>query len=345
MSTDPFAADPILLDLVRQGFVESVHRGRLVVTAPDGAPTHAVGDVGAPIYPRSAAKPMQAVGMLRSGLDLDGRLLALAAASHSGEPIHREGVVEILTGTGLTTDALQTPPDWPLDEHEKVAWLRAGHDREPIAMNCSGKHAAMLRTCVRAGWSTDDYRDPQHPLQGAIREAIADLCGAPPVAATTDGCGAPLFAVPLAGLARAFGRIAAASDGPEKLVADAYRAHPEYASGTRREDLRLHRAVAGLVCKSGAEAVYAAGLPDGRGIALKVADGHQRGSAIVLAEALRALGFDDPGLVALSSVPVLGHDEPVGEIRLRDGALDDLRDGALDVLRDGALDDLGEGRR
>ncbi|GAB3712812.1 asparaginase [Mariniluteicoccus flavus] len=295
------------------------------MTAPDGSIQHAIGAVDAPMYPRSCAKPMQAVGMLRSGLDLDGRLLALAAASHSGEEIHREGVVEILSGTGLTLDALQTPPDWPIDETARVEWIAAGHQRESITMNCSGKHAAMLRTCVRAGWSTDDYRDPDHPLQRAIRDAIADLAGEEAAAPTTDGCGAPLFAVSLAGLARSFGRIAAAGEGTdERRVADAYRAHPEYASGTRRDEVALHRAVDGLVCKAGAEACFGVGLPDGRGIAVKIDDGTPRGSAIIVAETLRALGFDHPELTRLSTVPVLGHGRPVGEIRLRAGSLDAL---------------------
>lgn len=321
MTTDPFEADPIVLDVVRQDLVESVHRARVVVTAPDGTVEHAVGSVEAPMYPRSCAKPMQAVGMIRAGLDLEGPLLALAAASHSGEEIHRQGVVDILSRTGLTLDALQTPPDWPIDDDAKVEWIRAGHGKEPITMNCSGKHAAMLRTCVLNGWSTDDYRDPDHPLQVTIREAVADLAGEPAGWATTDGCGAPLFAVSLAGLARSFGRVAGATDGPEKKVADAYRAHPEYASGTRRDEVDFHRAVDGLVCKMGAEACFAAGLPDGRGIALKVVDGDARGRGAILAQVLRGLGFDHGDLVRLSTVPVLGHGEPVGEIRVRDGVL------------------------
>lgn len=319
--TDPFEQDPVILDAVRHDLVESVHRARVVVTGPDGTPIHRVGAVDAPMYPRSCAKPMQAVGMLRSGLDLDGPLLALAAASHSGEEHHREGVVEILARTGLTLDALQTPPDWPLDDDEKVAWAAAGHEREPIVMNCSGKHAAMLRTCVLNGWSTDDYRDPDHPLQRACRDAIADLAGEPVTHATTDGCGAPLFALSLTGLARAFGRFAASSDGPEKQVADAYRAHPTYVSGTRRDEVRFHRAVDGAIFKIGAEAVFAAGLPDGRGIAIKVADGTPRACSPIMAEVLRGLGYVDADLVALSSIPVLGHGEPVGSLRVREGAL------------------------
>ena len=111
----PFDLDPVLVEVVRSGFVESVHHGRVAVTDPDGSLAVSLGEELAPIYPRSSSKPMQAVGMLRAGLDLDGELLALASASHSGEPFHQEGVRRILAGVGQDVSALQTPPDWPSD--------------------------------------------------------------------------------------------------------------------------------------------------------------------------------------------------------------------------------------
>lgn len=316
---DSFAQDPIAIEVIRNGFLECVHRGRAVITGPDGSVEWSLGAVGAPFYPRSANKPMQALGMLRSGLDLDGELLALAAASHSGEDFHREGVLRILDGAGLGVEALQNTPDLPLDEDARAAWLRAGHDKEPLAMNCSGKHAAMLRTCVRAGWSTDSYREHDHPLQVGIRTALAECAGEDATHPGTDGCGAPLWAVSLIGLARAFAGFAAATDGPRRTIADAYRAHPEYASGTRRDEAALHRAVPGLVCKGGAEACLGVGLPDGRGLAVKVDDGNPRGVMAWTARLLQTLGY--AGLDALTSVPVLGHGEPVGAIRVRHDAL------------------------
>src|SRR4051812_9794980 len=136
--TRPEDSDPILVEVVRNGFVESVHRGRVAVTAPDGALLASVGAEFAPMYPRSSSKPLQAVGMLRAGLDLDGALLALVAASHSGEGFHVEGVRLILAGAGLDESALQTPPDWPLDEAAREAAVRAGVPRSPVFMNCSG---------------------------------------------------------------------------------------------------------------------------------------------------------------------------------------------------------------
>ena len=160
-----------------------------------------------------------------------------------------------------------------------------------------------------------DYRDPAHPVQQAIAEALADLSGEEVTDPTTDGCGAPLLAFSLAGLARSFGRIAAATDGPERQLADAFRTHPEWASGTRRDETALHRGIPGVVCKAGAEAVHAVGLPDGRGIAVKISDGSTRARAVLMATALRQLGVAAPVLDEQATAPVLGHGEPVGEIR------------------------------
>ncbi|NNG20745.1 asparaginase [Naumannella sp. ID2617S] len=311
--------NPVALEVVRGGLVESVHTARVVVTDPDGRVRLALGAVDAPMYPRSAAKPMQAIGMLEAGLDLDGELLALAAASHSGEDFHLAGVRRILAEAGIPEDGLDCTADLPLDEQARAEWLRAGRGAEPVAMNCSGKHAAMLRTSVRNGWPTSGYRDPGHPVQRAVAAAIARLTGDRLPPATVDGCGAPLYAISLAGLARAFGRIAAAGSGPERLVADAFRNHPAYASGSRRDEAALHGAVPGIVTKAGAEAVQAAGLPDGTGIALKIEDGTPRGRAALMASVLRWLGYAHPVLVEQLTVPVLGHGRPVGEIRVRAG--------------------------
>src|SRR5258708_27601035 len=146
-----------LAEIVRPGFTEGWHDGRLVALAADGSVEFAYGDVEAVMMPRSSNKPMQAVAMLENGLDLTAELLALAAGSHAGEPFHLEGVRKILAGAGLGEDALQTPEDWPLDEQAKFALVKAGGNRARITMNCSGKHASMLSTCVHNGWSTDDY--------------------------------------------------------------------------------------------------------------------------------------------------------------------------------------------
>jgi L-asparaginase II len=311
----PFDSDPILVEVTRSGFVESVHRGRVAITAPDGSLHASLGAEFAPMYPRSASKPLQAVGMLRAGLDLDDELLALVCASHSGEQLHLDGVRRILTGAGLDESALQNPPDWPLDDAARETAIRSGATRSPLAMNCSGKHAGMLATTVHNGGDVTTYRDPDHPTQLAIVRAIDDLAHEQAGQLTVDGCGAPLYAISLYALARAFGQLAQASDGPEAKVAAAIRQHPEYVSGSTRDELALHRAVPGLIGKAGAESVYAVGLPDGRGVAVKISDGTPRARAVAMAGVLLRLGLDNDTLRAQASAPVLGHGERIGEIR------------------------------
>jgi L-asparaginase II len=170
----------VLAEVVRSGFVESRHRGSVAVIAADGQVVHAAGPAAEPVFPRSSNKPFQAAAMLRCGLKLDGELLALAAASHSGEDFHVAGVREILSSAGLTEGDLRCPPDMPLDQQASQAMMRAGAGPDRVHMNCSGKHAAMLATCVSAGWPTASYTHPQHPLQQEIRATIGRLAGAHP---------------------------------------------------------------------------------------------------------------------------------------------------------------------
>jgi L-asparaginase II len=291
------------------------------VLAADGTVALTAGAPAEPVFPRSSNKPIQAAAMLSCGLDLTGELLALAAASHSGEDFHVAGVRKILAGAGLTQDALQCPPDLPMDEAAQHALLRGGGGPDRLHMNCSGKHAAMLATCVAAGWPTVSYRDPGHPLQVEIRRALEQLAGEPVAAAGVDGCGAPLFAISLIGLARAFrALVRAAPDAPERTVADAMRAHPEWTSGSARPERALMTAVPGLLLKSGAEGVEAFALADGRAAAFKIDDGGQRARPAVTIALLRALGTGEnllAGLGALAAPPVLGGREVVGQIRVK----------------------------
>ena len=319
--------DPVIAQVWRGGYVECLHHGSVVVTAPDGAVRFAAGDASVPLLPRSSLKPLQAVAMLRHGLDLDGAELALVGASHSGEPFHLDGVRRILDGAGLSTADLQTTPGLPSDAVAQAAWLAAGNGREPLAHNCSGKHAGMLRTCVRAGWLLESYLEADHPLQRACRDTIAELAGEPVGDPVVDGCGAPAFPLSLAGLSRAFGRLAGARSGPERRVAEAFRAHPEYASGTRRDEVVLHREVPGLVTKVGAEGCFAAGLPDGTGVAVKAGDGHHRAAVAALVAVLAALGHDTPALRDLQPEPVLGHGRRVGRVSVDPGLDAALRSG------------------
>ena len=306
---------PVVAHVVRAGFVESVHHGTAVVTAPDGTVELEVGDASGAVFPRSSSKPLQALAMVRNGLANDGRLLSLACASHSGEDFHVEAAREILAGAGLTEADLQNTPDYPYDESARIGWISSGRPRQSIAQNCSGKHASMLATCVVNGWDLATYRDPEHPLQVAVTETVRELTGAEPSAVAVDGCGAPIHAVPLRALALSFGRLAAATEGPEARIATAIRDFPEYLGGTHRDVTALIRGVDGLIAKDGAEAVYAVGLPDGRGIAVKVADGSSRARSVLLAAVMRRIGVgSDDVLAVLEHQPVLGHGQPVGSV-------------------------------
>ncbi|HEX5089576.1 MAG TPA: asparaginase [Nocardioides sp.] len=314
-------APVVVAEVVRSGFVEGHHRGSVVALSSDGSPAWSVGDTTGPVLPRSCNKPLQALGMVRLGLDLPPDLLALVCASHSGEPFHLDGVRRILELGGLGVDALQTPKDYPLDDAAKVAAIRAGDEPSSLAMNCSGKHAGMLLTCVVNGWDTASYRSPDHPLQQGIARTFAEATGEQVAVTAVDGCGAPLLSTSLTGLARAFRTLAVAADGPERRIADAIRAHPAHVSGTTRDELKLLTAIPGAIGKAGAEACYAVALPDGRAYALKIDDGGARARPVVMAEALRrdgvptGSGVDAAALDDTGRVPVLGAGEPVGEIR------------------------------
>ena len=322
-----------LARVVRGDLVESVHSGHLVVLAPDGSVRLALGDPRVTLLARSSLKPLQAVGMLRAGLSSvhpNAEQLALACASHSGQPEHLRVVRGMLASAQLTEDDLANTPDMPLDPESAFVRRTEGHGPTSLTQNCSGKHAAMLMTCAahegEFGWDTDSYWEPQHPLQIALCAAVEELTGVGVEHTTVDGCGAPLFSTSLTGLARAFGRIAkagasfAAQEGvevaalPEAQVALAMSEHPELVGGTGRDVTRAMQAVPGLVAKDGADGVYAAGLPDGSALAFKIVDGGSRPRPAVLAAALRVAGVD-PALVAeLGELPVLGHGEPVGAV-------------------------------
>lgn len=305
-----------LVHVVRDGLVESVHHGSVVVLAADGTVEFAAGDVDAAFYPRSALKPVQAVGMLRAGLDLDGELLALAAASHSGEDRHLDGARRILRAAGLTDADLRNTPDLPYDPVVRESWIARGRPPSRIAQNCSGKHAAMLLTARERGWPVERYTDPGHPLQQAIAQTVRELTGRPLARISVDGCGAPLFSVSLLGLTRAFARIACAPPGShERRVARAVREHPEMLAGTRRDVTLLMRAIPGLLAKDGFEAVQVAALPDGRAVGVKIADGSDRARMPATAAALAVCGVA-PGLLAgFADTPVLGGGAVVGGLR------------------------------
>jgi L-asparaginase II len=320
LSVGDVAANPVLAEVIRSGFVESRHRGTVVALAADGTFAFTAGIANAPVFPRSANKPLQAVAMIRAGLPLDGELLALAAASHSGEDFHVQGVHDILDFAGLTDADLQCPASLPLDEPTARRLIREYDpaDGPPpesrVRYNCSGKHAAMLATCIANDWPTETYLEVDHPLQVRIRRTIEDLSREPISAVGVDGCGAPLFALTLGGVARAFRALVLGEPGsPERKVADAMRKFPSWTSGTTRDENRLMTDIPGLLLKAGAEGVDAFALPDGTAAAVKIEDGNARARTPVTVALLAMLGAQPP--VKLATTDVLGGGAPVGVIR------------------------------
>ncbi len=280
--------DAVQLAIVeRSGFVESRHLGSAVVLAPDGSALRAMGDIAAPIFPRSTMKPFQAIAVMNSGVELTGPSLALATASHSGTPEHLAIVEEILAKARLDPSALQCPPDWPLDSATRVAFIRRGESTSPLFMNCSGKHAAMLLSCVRNGWPTESYLDLDHPLQGRIREVVERLTGEKVVQTGVDGCGAPVHAMSLGALARGVQRITSSADtSPFALYrnsAKLTRAVLENGWAVdgpgRANTVVIDRL--GVFTKGGAEGVMVMSAPDKTTVALKILDGNLRAATVV----------------------------------------------------------------
>lgn len=187
----------------------------------------------------------------------------------------------------------------------------------PVCQDCSGKHAAMVATCVVNGWSVDDYLSLDHPLQRAIERTMTELTGEQPATVSVDGCGAPLFAVSLRGVATAYARLATAAEGTvDGRVLAAMRRFPELVGGEGRDVTQLMRAVPGLVAKDGAEAVQTLALPDGTGVAIKIADGADRARLPAALAVLESAGVDQAALRSVPVPPVLGGGVPVGTLRV-----------------------------
>lgn len=315
MKITDFPAHAPLAVQTRGAIVESVHYGSLAAMKPDGGTLLSRGEPTGRIYPRSALKPLMAVAMLRAGVELTDRQLALAAASHSGSAEHQETAAKILADAGLTPDNLGNSTDLPYGTAERNEWLATGHGPTQLAQNCSGKHAALLATCVANGWPLATYLDHNHPLPTLIREVVAELTGEELTEISTDGCGTEVFALSLTGMARAFGRLATAAPGtPEHRVAAAMRAHPDMVAGEGRDITELMRAVPGLLAKDGFEGIQLIALEDGRAVALKISDGGDRARMPAAVPALLALGVEPALLEPFNNLPVLGGGHPVGTL-------------------------------
>lgn len=309
----------------RSGFVESRHAGAAVVLSPEGEVIRSLGNAGALILPRSSLKPLQAIAAVTAGAALEGEQLALATASHAGTERHAEVVRAMLLAGDLTEDALACPPAWPSDTDARDDLIREHGEQSRIRMNCSGKHAAMLRACVATGWPVEGYLDPEHPLQVHTREVIERLIGEKVAATAIDGCGAPVYAMTLLGLGRAIHRIGTASDrSPFALhrVAGALvrtvREHPWTIDGPNRADTIAIEKL-GVFAKGGAEGIMVMVAPNGTTVALKMLDGSGRAATIVAATLLAHAGALTAAqvseLAAALPLSVLGGGKEVGMIR------------------------------
>ncbi|WP_125613174.1 asparaginase [Specibacter cremeus] len=298
---------------IRGDLVESVHYGSLAALDADGSTLIRRGDPDALFYPRSALKPLMAVAMVRAGLRLPPEQLALAASSHSGAPEHLAGTLAILVDAGLDASALRNSTDLPYGTEERRQWLADGLGPTQLAQNCSGKHAAMLATCIVNGWPAESYLGREHPLPRFIREVVSELTDCPVETVSTDGCGTEVFAVTLTGMARAFGRLATAPEGTAEYdVAAAMRLHPGMVGGTGRDVTDLMAAVPGLIAKDGFEGVQLVALADGSAVAVKVSDGGDRARLPAAAPALLALGVDPAVVRQFNDLDVIGGGHPVG---------------------------------
>jgi L-asparaginase II len=311
----PSQFEPLAI-VSRSGVDESVHFGALVALNSDGSVAFSVGDPEVTVFPRSATKPFQALAMVRAGLSLPAEQLALVCASHSGQAVHQQTARDILASVNLDESALLNTAGFSLHVPTAHEVIRAGGEKTPIQMDCSGKHAGMLATCVLNGWSTDSYLHPDHQLQIAITKTITDISGAAPVAIGTDGCGAPAHVIALIHLARAMRALAVGDAGPEgRQVFDAMERFPHMVAGDDRHVTAIASAIPGLAAKDGADSIYVAAMNDGRAVALKLSDGSGRALPTVLLAALQRLGIDVSQVQDAVAEIVLGHGKPVGSVR------------------------------
>ena len=282
----PQATEPVA-QIVRDGQVESVHHGVLAVVNSEGKKLASVGDPKVSVFPRSTLKPLQTLAVLNTGVELSDLEVALTTASHSGSQRHRDAVKEFLLGQQLSPGLLQCPADWPLDRAERIAMMANG-ETEPhqLAMNCSGKHAGFLAACQHQGWELDSYLSPDHPLQRSIVSTIEEYTGEAVSYSSTDGCGAPLHAVSILGLATAMAKLVSSDDPHARRIVASVGAHSWAIAGEGHANTVVIDRLGGIA-KIGAEGLVVIALPSGIAVAVKILDGSMRATTPVALEALR----------------------------------------------------------
>jgi len=294
-----------------------------------GSLRHHLGDPEAQVCLRSLAKPFQALAVLASGaapaFGFGAPELALFSGSLSGQDFQVELATQILTRLGLTPDALQCGVHPPLHRPTAQTLTKAGLKPTPLHNTCAGKHIAMLALCVHHGWPVDNYLDQEHPAQVLILRTVARMVGVPPpqITVAVDGCGAPVFYVPLKNIALGYARLAAAQPGsPAGTLLAAILGHPRHIAGDGRLETAVMEAMPGRIfAKSGAEGGFAFSLTEaGLGVAFKIDDGGQRAlnpTVLALLEQLGALPEPAPKTLApFREPPILNHRrDEVGRLR------------------------------
>ncbi len=309
----------------RSGFIENRHIGSAIVLSRDGERMLALGDPDGLILPRSTLKPFQAVASVTAGARLDGEQTAIATASHAGTREHVAVVLSILADAGLDAGVLRCPAALPADRGARDEIVRRGRGPAAVYMECSGKHAAMLAACAASSWTLQDYTDPRHSLQQHVKDVVERLSGEKVVHTAVDGCGAPVFAITLAGLARGVQRISTASERSPfplhraaALVHRSAREHPWALSGTGRPDTVLTQTLGGYA-KAGADGVMTIATGDGVTAAVKVLDGSVPAARAAAVGALARAGAIDRALadraLEQSGTVILGGGAPVGRLR------------------------------
>lgn len=297
----------------RSGFIESRHIGSAVVLDPDGSPLISLGAPEAPVFTRSSLKPLQAIAAMSLGAQVSGTWAALASASHKCETGHAEAVSGMLESVGLSPADLRCPSAHPADGAFRRSLQKAGDDpKSPLYFNCSGKHAAFLMAATAIGADTTSYLEPTHPVQAKIAEVVETFASETPTAVGTDGCGAPVFALSLTGLARAIGRVARlgsaeaatadenptttsateshASYAPEaRTLMDAVFAEPWAIEGHGKPNTTVIDRL-GVFAKGGAEGVIVMATKSGYSVALKCLDGSSRATGLVALSLLQKAG-------------------------------------------------------
>jgi L-asparaginase II len=323
-------SNPVLVEVTRGDLVESIHRGAIAIARPDGALAFSLGDVETPVYPRSSLKPVQALSLVESGaaeaFGLGDEEIALACASHSGEPMHTGRVAAWLARIGLSERDLACGPHPVRYEPVWHEMIRRGEKPTRIHNNCSGKHTGFLTVARHWDIATAGYEHLEHPVQQAVAAALRELSGVSDLPWGIDGCAAPNFALPLSGFARALAlfadpsRLAAPRQAAMRRIVRAMTAFPELVSGTGRPCAIIMRSAKGRAAvKTGAEGFFAGIVPElGLGIAIKIDDGAGRGAETVIADVLDALDVlgDDPAALAIERAPILNtRNAAVGERR------------------------------